>query len=156
MSRQVLAEHMHIINCIPPIDINGAGADGDIFSLKDGNHASIIVQLGVTGATLTITVEECDNVTPSNSTAIAFKVYKEETANGDTLGDRTAVLAAGLTTSANDGIFYVIEIDAEDLTEGFPYVRVRLSDPSAATLASAVAVISGFSGAGAGQLTQIT
>jgi len=138
-----VGEELHTVLGIAPIDINGAGATSDIWNMKNYAHCTIIVGLGVTGAASTITVEECDNVTPSNSTAIAFSYYAETTAGGDTLGARTAATTSGITGSTNDGVFYVIEIDASQLTDGYPYLRVALSDPSAATLATAVVILSG-------------
>jgi hypothetical protein len=112
--------------------------------MKNHAHATIIVQCGVSdGAVPTITVEECDDVTPSHSTAIAFNAYKEETAAGDTLGARTAVASTGVAMSTNNGIMYVIEIDAAELTVGYPYLRVCFTDPGASALISAVAILSG-------------
>ncbi|RJQ29209.1 hypothetical protein C4571_02125 [Candidatus Parcubacteria bacterium] len=131
------------MNATAPIDINGAGASSDVFSMENFSHATIIVQLGVTGAATTITVKECDDVTPTNSTAIAFYYYSETTAAGDTLSTRTAATTSGITGSTNDGVMYVIEIDASQLTDGYKYLQVCASDPSAATLYSCVAILSG-------------
>lgn len=138
-----IAEEMHIVNIIAPVDINGGVTNSDVWSMADWNHASIIVQLGVTGAAATITVEECDDFVPTATTAIAFASYAEETAAGDTLAARVATLAAGLTTSTNDTIFYIIEIDSGQLTDGRPNLRIVVSDPAVATLLSAVAILSG-------------
>lgn len=138
-----LAENCHIVNALAPVDING-GKNSDVISVKDASRIQFIVQLGVTHAATTITVEECDDTTPNDSTAIAFNVYKEETADGDTLGSRTAVTDAGFATSANNGIFYVIDVDPVALTDGYPYVRVCLSDPGGATYGSILAVLSGL------------
>jgi hypothetical protein len=137
-----LAERFHFVNATAPVDINGGAVNSDIWSMENYGHATIIVGLGVTGAASTVTVEECDNFTPDNSTAIAFDVYKEETAAGDTLGARVATAAAGFATSTNDGVFYVIEIDSDQLTAGRPCLRVALSDPSAATLAFVFVILS--------------
>ena len=138
-----IAEESHIVNIIAPVDINGGVVNSDVFSMRDAAKVSIVLTLGVTGAASTVTVEECDDFVPTNTTAIAFSVYKEETAAGDTLGVKVAVAAAGFATSTNDGIIYVIEIDAAELTDGRPNLRIVMSDPSAATLASAVAILSG-------------
>jgi hypothetical protein len=129
---------------LPAVDIN-AGVSTDVFSMKDCSHATIIISMGVTGGASTVTVEECDNFTPSTHTEIAFNVYKEETDAGDTLGARTAVSASGFATSTNNNITYVIEIDAEDLTEGYPNLRLSFSNPGNATYASAVAILTGLS-----------
>jgi hypothetical protein len=142
MSKITIAEHTHVVNIIPPVDINGTGKSSDVFSLENYNRCSIILQMGVTGCPVTVTVQECDDFTPANSTAIAFSVYKEETALGDTLGSRTAVTSAGFSTSANDNIFYVIEIEAAELSDGYPCVRLVLSDPGVSTIVSAAAILS--------------
>lgn len=138
-----IAEQGHLVNILPPIDINGAGATSDYFSLKEYQYVDIIIQLGVTGAASTVTVFEADDVTPSNETAIAFKYRAEDTAAGDTLGALTTATVAGFATSTNDNIFYVIRIDASQLTQGYPYVAIKMSDPSAATVVSAIAILSG-------------
>lgn len=143
MNRFVLAEEGHVVNLINPIDINGAGADSDVFSMEGYSHASIVVQLGVTGAASTLTVYECDDFTPTNSTAIAFRYYAEATAGGDTLAAEAAATTSGISTGTADGIMYVIEIDAADLSDGYPCLQIKLSDPSAATVVSAVAILSG-------------
>jgi hypothetical protein len=154
MSRMVIAEEAHVVNILPAVDIN-AGVSTDVFSMKDCSHATIIVSIGVSHAATTITVEECDNFTPTNHPAIAFKVAKEETSLGDTLGSLTAVTDAGFETSANDNIFYVIELDAEDLSEGYPNVRLSFSNPGGVTYVSAVAILTGLCYAGDQNRTQI-
>lgn len=139
----VVAEDLHVVNALPPIDINVSAQNSDVWSMANHSHASIIVQFGVTGAATTITVEECDDFTPTNSTAILFPSYSETTASGDTLGARTATPATGLSSGTNNSIFFVIEIDASQLTDGFPNLRVALTDPGSATLANVVVILSG-------------
>lgn len=141
------AEHGHVVNILPPVDVNG-GANSDVFSMKGYAHASIIVTIGVSSGVGAITVEECDDFTPTASTAIAFSYYKEETAAGDTLTTKQSATTAGFTPSANDNITYVIEIDASELTDGYPNLRVAFATPGAACLVSAVAVLSGSRYAG--------
>jgi hypothetical protein len=143
-----IAEECHVVNATPPVDINGAGASSDVFSLENYAHATIICQLGVTGAAATITVEECDDFVPSDSAAIAFDHYAEETPGGDTLDARASASVAGITISTEDSIMYVIEIDASQLTDGYPNLRVVVSDPAAATLFSCLVILSGSRFAG--------
>ena len=141
MGRFNIAEECHIVNILPPLDIDAAAQVSDYFSTKNAGSVQIILQLGVTGATAVLTIEESDDAAGSSTTAIAFNVYKEETAAGDTLGARTAVTSSGMTTSANDGIFYIVDIDPRDLTDGYPYLVAKLTDPGAATFGSAVAIL---------------
>ena len=138
-----IAEQFHVMVPGAPIDINGAGLTSDIWNMKNYAHASIVVALGVTGAATTVTVEECDDTTPSNSTAIGFSYYPEVTAGGDVTEAKTVVGVGGFACSTNDGVYYVIEIDASQLTDGYPYLRVVNSDPSAATLVAQVVILSG-------------
>ena len=137
-----VAEQGHIVNILAPVDING-GVNSDIFSMKDHSHVDILIQNGVNAAASTVTVEACDDFSPSANTAIAFNVYKEETAAGDTLGARTAVAATGFAMGTNNGIMYVISIDAAELPAGKPNLRICFSDPSASVIASAAAILSG-------------
>lgn len=138
-----VADGGHFVQAVAPIDINGGVTNSDVWSMAKYAHASIVIMLGVTGAAVTVTLEECDDFVPTTTTAIPFARYAEETAGGDTLGAKTATLAAGFATSANDGIFYFIEIDAAELTDGRPNLRVVLSDPAAATLAAVGVFLSG-------------
>lgn len=139
-----IAEMMHVVNILPPQSIAGA-VTSDVFSLKNHGHATIIVTAGSTNADAgNITIEECDDFTPTNDTAIDFYYYAEETAGGDTLGARTkAVAATGIDVSGNDNITYVIEIDATELSDGYPNLILKWSAPGGATLVSAVAILSG-------------
>ena len=138
----VTAEEGHDVLCLAPVDING-GVSSDVWSMVHWGHASILIALGVTGGATTVTLEECDDFTPSNSTAIAFSVYKEETAGGDTLGAKVAVTTAGFAASTNDGVFYRIEIDTAQLSDGFPNLRVVLSNPGGVTFGAIIATLSG-------------
>lgn len=140
----VLAEVGHIVNLVPPIDITG-GVFGDVFHMGKYAHATIIVQIGVSAAAFTkIIVNECTDFAAAGATAIAHTIYKEETDAGDTLGARTAVAAAGTTPSANNNIMYVIEIDAAQLSAGYGYVQLSLTNGANSVIASAVAILSGL------------
>jgi hypothetical protein len=138
-----IPEDGHICNILPAVSING-GANTAVFSMRHAGHVDILISVGVSNDAFDITVEECDDFTPTNHPAIAFHVYKEETASGDTLAARTDVTDAGFTTSANDNIFYVISLDASELSRGYPNVRVCFSNPGGATYVAVMAVLSGY------------
>ena len=146
----VIAEAGHVVNLIPPIDITG-GVNGDRFSMENYGHASILVQVGVSAAAFTkIELWECNAATggsdATDNVKIAYNVYKEETALGDTLGAKVAaadVTTAGVTPNAADNIFYVIELDASELSDGFQWVELRLTNGVNSVIASAAALLSG-------------
>lgn len=137
------AEMGHVVNIIPPVDITG-GKTGDVFSMAEWAHASIIVQIGVSTAAFTkILLYECTSLAAAGAAAIAFNYYAEETAAGDTLAARAAALAAGVTPNAADNIMYVIELDASELTDLYHFVQLSLTNTTNSVIASAVAILSG-------------
>lgn len=142
MPRFVTPQDGHPVNILPPIDITG-GKDSDVFSMKNYGHASICLQVGVSAAAFTkIILQACDDFTPSNTTDIAFRLYSEETAAGDTLAAVEAVAATGKTPSANDNIMYWIEIDADELPADKTCLRLHLTNGANSVIASAVAILS--------------
>jgi hypothetical protein len=141
----VLAEQGHVVQAIAPVDVTG-GQNGQAFSMKKYQHASILVLIGVSAAAFTkIILNACTDASSSNPTAIPFAIYKQETAGAshDVLGARTAVTSAGYTPSANDGIFYVIEVDANELPDGSPYVQVQLTNGTNSVIAAVAVILSG-------------
>lgn len=78
--------------------------------------------VGATG-TSTITVEACDDTTPTNSTAVAFR-YRTCT-TGDTWGSWTEATTTGFTTTAGSSQLYQIVVPAAELaSEGYGYARL--------------------------------
>ncbi len=138
-----IANECHVVNILTPQDVQ-AGVSSDVFSMEGYQHATIIVQAGVTDADAgNVTLEECDDFTPTAHTEIAFNYYAETTAAGDTLSTKTAATATGIDVSANNSIMYVIEVDGSQLTDGYPNLRISWSACGGATYGSAVAILSG-------------
>ena len=133
----------HYVLGVAPVDIDAGAQPSDAFKLSNYSHASIIISLGVTGAASTVTIKESTDASGSGATAIAFSYYGEATAGGDTTGARTSATSSGFATATTDGIFYIIEINAEDLSDGYEWVTVHLSDPGSATFASVGVILSG-------------
>ncbi len=132
MGASQLMESMNAYNCAPSglvaanEDLFNGDPASDVISMA--NYRSIIFLIaknaGATG-TATITVESCDDVTPSTTTAIPF-TYRATT-SGNAAGAVTAATAAGFTTTAGADQLYEIEIDAADLgTDDF--VRLQCTE----------------------------
>jgi hypothetical protein len=147
----VVAEEGHIVNILPPVDITG-GKKSQAFSMANYQHATILLQVGVSAAAFTSIVVQAGSATAAigsdvtGNTALAFTMYKQETAGADkdVLGAPVAETTSGeASVSANDGIFYVIELDANALPDGKPYVQLVLANGSNSVIASAVAILSG-------------
>jgi hypothetical protein len=150
-----VAESGHVVNALPPVDITG-GTTSQAIDTALAGHVSFILQIGVSAAApgaVTVQAGTATAAVGSNvagATALPFRVYKQETAGAshDVLDTGTDVTSAGFTPVAADGIFYVIEIDADALPAGKPYVQLALANTSNSVIASAVAVLSGLRYAG--------
>lgn len=138
-----ISEEGHVVNVLPPVDLSG-GATGDRFSMANWAHATIIVQLGITSVAPTaIIVKECNAASAGTATAIAFNYYKQETDSGDVLSTKQTATASGIAPSGNNNIFYAIELDARQLSDGYPWVEVSVTCESGqSVLGSIVAVLS--------------
>ena len=101
----------------------------DIINTKNYGHVTFYIMEGAGGTgTTVLTVEECDDVSASNSTAIAFNYRVTAAGGGDTFGALTAATAAGYTTIAGAQKQIIIEIDAAELSDGFPFVRIQTTE----------------------------
>ena len=133
----------HYVNALPPIDINVGAQTSDAWTMAKHSHASIILQFGVVGAATTFTLEQATAADGSDAAAMAFNFYSETSAGGDTLSARTSATASGVATGTTNNVTYIIELDAEELTDGYTWLRVQLTDPGTATVAGVSAVLSG-------------
>ena len=138
-------ENLHFLPGLAPIaDAFDGTVYSDIFEVQGAGAFWIINKgVGATG-TSTITVEACDDVTPTNSTAVAFWYRKSTTP--DTWTDVTAATTAGFTTTAGSAQMYQIWVPASELgEEGYGYARLKLVEvANAAVLAGIVAGVYGL------------
>jgi hypothetical protein len=126
MPRYELLNNLHFIKGLDPVADAFAGTvTSDVVDLS--NHESAIFLIykgaGATG-TSTITVEACDDVTPTNATAIPF--YSKSITSTDIQGAMTARAAAGFDTTAGASQLYAIQVDASQLAAlGRSFVRLK-------------------------------
>lgn len=132
----------HIVLAVPPSDITG-GVAGDRFTMKNWGRASIIFVLGSSASAPTgITVLAYAAATGGSGEAIEFDVYKQETAAADVMAAKVAVATTGYVPTANDNVFYVIEIDGDKVPDGKPFIELAVTAAAAAILACAIVVLS--------------
>jgi hypothetical protein len=133
----------HIVGLSSPADSAGVAVTSDIVNVGKYHSVSLLVYLGtLTGDTAVVTVEECDDVTPTTNTAIAFR-YRESgaTTTSDAYGAVTAATSSGFTFAAtDDDHILMIDINGADLTDGYPYVRVVVT-PGGSASASELAIL---------------
>lgn len=121
----VASEMGHVIlGLAPQATSNVAALTSDTFLMKGWSHASILIAGGVGSTATSVTMGECTSFAGSDRTALTFRYAKEATKDGDTL-DAALAWASALTLGATAGVFAVIELDADELTDGYPYVQVN-------------------------------
>jgi hypothetical protein len=137
------AQAGHWAQLLAPVDETG-GKTSAAFSMATYAHASIVLGIGVSAAAPgAVTLQACADASGTSATAIAFDVFKCEVAASDVLGARTPVTTAGFTPPATDNIFYVIEIDAQKLPQGLPYLRVVEADATNSVINAIFVLLSG-------------
>ena len=121
----VAAEMGHIVLALAPQGTTVCAAlTSDTFLMEGWGHATILIAGGVGSTATSVTVGECTSFAGSGRTAVTFRYAKEASTGGDTL-DAALTTASALTLGATAGVFAVIELDADELTDGYPYVQVN-------------------------------
>ena len=158
MPKELLMERMHFVNGLVPVADAFAGtAATDVVNMENFSHVTFVMQLGVgTTGTSTITVEACDDTTPTNTSAVAF--YYREVTTGDTTSAPTACASTGFTTTAGSNKLVIVECNDDMLSASeYGYVRMKMvevaNDP---VLGGVLIILSGSRYAQSAQATAIT
>jgi hypothetical protein len=148
----ILTQNTHIIPVKAAVADAFAGTlNTDIINMKNAKRCTFLMHWGVgaTGTTV-VTVDACDDVIASNTTAIAFN-YKRlnaaaDPATEDTWGALTAATASGFTTIAGSYQMYAIEIDAAVVAAtGYGFVRLTCTESvDNPLLGGVIAILSGL------------
>ena len=117
--------YTHLVKGLDPVADAFAGTvSTDVVSMKNHETVEFYIYKGV-GATgtSTITVEACDDIVPTTTSAIAFRYQAITT--GDTHGAMTEAAAAGFATTAGSSQLYKVSVDSQALAvSGYEYVRL--------------------------------
>ena len=116
-----------LVQGLPPVaDAFSGTVYSDVINMKNWARVRFIRYAGVgTTGTSTLTVEACDNTTPSNVSAIPFR-YRETGAGTDVFGALTDATASGFTTTAGSNQIVEVWADAEQLgASGYGYIRLK-------------------------------
>lgn len=137
-----LIGNVQIIPIIHPVDTTTNAPTCDIFSMARYNHACIIVQTGVNSKGFAITVEECTAAAGTNNTALSDFNYREM-ATTDTWGALTASSGTLTVADDDDSHVFAIEIDADELSDGYEWVKLTCAAPASGNnYVSAIAILS--------------
>lgn len=122
-----LIQQLDAVQGIAPVaDAFDSTVYTDVVSMKNFESVMFVIQKGVgTTGTSTITVEACDDFTPSNTSAVTF-FYKKVTGSDDVASVLTKATTAGFTTTAGSNHIYAIEVRYGDLAaSGYTNVRLK-------------------------------
>lgn len=136
MSKFFAGEEVHVVPLLAPVDAAAVAKSSDVIGVKEYQGIQFLVEFGViTGDTCVVTVLECDDTTPSNSTAIAFKYRKSAAVGSDSMGALTAATASGVSmTASDDGKALLIDVDPAALSSGRPYLMVTATPGGSMTV----------------------
>lgn len=112
---QTMMQNIHVCKGLDAVANAFAGTVGsNVFNMQ-GYETCLFIYHKAVGAsgTATITVEACDNISPTNHTAIPF--YYKTITSGDTDSVLTKATSAGFTTTAGSSQLYLIEVRNTDL-----------------------------------------
>ena len=124
----------------PVADFLAGTKNSDVHNMAGFNGAMFVLHwgVGVTGTT-TLTVQACDDVTPSNTTAIVF--WYREITSGDTDGAWTKATTAGFLTTAGSNHIIQVFVSASDVAAasvnsvvGNKFVRLHSVEGTASPL----------------------
>jgi len=121
-----MLQNLHFVKGLDPVaDAFSGTVYSDVIDMSEFQEILFVVYKGVgTTGTSTITVEACDDTTPSNTSAIAF--WYRAITSGDTHGALTAATTSGFTTTAGSSQLYLISVRAAELlSSGYKYVRLK-------------------------------
>ena len=149
------AEDGHYSPLIIPHEQNGAAHASTVIRMGKYNHADIFIFIGAaTRAAGIITLESCDDMTPTTHTELAFPYYVSTAAfgsasddvwNGPTVLTATTGITPGAVgpAAASTGVTYLIPLEASMLTPGHIGFRLSIADPGAGSIGCAWAILSG-------------
>ena len=123
MGNMQIPTDLHFVKGLDPVaDAFASTVYSDIIEVA-GQGIGFVIYKGVgTTGTSTITVEACDDISASNSTAVVFW-YKRV---GTTDSGWTAATTAGFTTTAGSSDLYHIAVPADQIGEtGYAYARLK-------------------------------
>lgn len=150
--------HKIVKGLAPAADRFNTSPSTDIYHLAEAENITFLVihQGGTTGQG-TFTVEACDNVTPSNTEAIAFRYRRLTTGASDTIGAPATAAATGIDSVAAEDTIIEISVRASELPAGKGYVRLKcaekVNDPVNACV---VAILGGLRYGGVNQPSALT
>lgn len=139
-----LLQNLHFVKGLDPVaDAFSGTVASDVVNMSAYGSCLFIIHKGVgTTGTSTITVEACDDVVPTTTSAVPF-FYKTIT-SGDTDSVLTKATTSGFTLTAGSSQIYLIEVRDRDLaSSGYKYVRLKAVESVDAAVLAGITIALG-------------
>lgn len=150
----LLIERLQPVKGIDPVaDGMAGGVASDVYDMSAFTRLLFLVYRGVaTGGTAapTYTVDACDDIVPTNTSAIPFNYRKS-------LGAVATATATGFQATAGSSAIDVIEIHESALAAlGYRYVRLAIAETVNDPVVSAVLAVGELKEGGSGSYATVT
>jgi len=139
-----LYEQAKIVPILEAEDHN-AGADGDSVCMENYGHATFIITFGeLTGNAVLKFYEGATAGAKTTAKTFSYRATSTDLKNagGDTLGSESTSAALTLTAATYEDRMLVAEIDASELTDGYPWITPEISSAASEEFAAIIAVLS--------------
>jgi hypothetical protein len=122
----------NLVTCakLPDADLYNSDPATDVYNMKNYDRITFILVEGAGGTgTAVLTVEECTSAAAAGATAIAYR-YKTcaDAGSADTWSAWTAIASTGYTTVAGANKMVAIEVRSNELSAGYPFIRLQLTE----------------------------
>lgn len=142
----------HVVQGIVPVaDAFAGGVSSDVVSLKDYNRVTWLIITGAiedSGVSNLVTVDACDDATPSNTTAMPFYHRSLEwSTSADSWGDLTLATASGYNLTDNHAVANAVHIVTvtgdmvNSAAAGYESARLTIAETANKTITAAVLTI---------------
>ena len=140
-----LCERTKIVPIIEPEDHQASGIDGDSVSLENYGHVTFIFTFGeLTGDAILYIYSGATAGAKTNAETFNYRATAADirATAGDTLGTEATSAALTLTAATYEDRMVVVEMDADEFTDGYPWITPNISDAGSETFVSCVAILS--------------
>lgn len=150
-TRFTKTEETYVYPLLGPQDIN-TGKTGNYVSMKNYNHARIIIVIGACAATSDLVIKEATSVTGTSAQTWTgwdyvmkngnYSLYNTEDASDTKDVTKTAVSSYTYALGTTANVMLIIEFDASQLSAGYDCFSINFSNPGATDLVCAIVELS--------------
>jgi hypothetical protein len=138
----IYLEDLRIAKGLDPVANAFAGTVySDVLRVSTAHKAIFLLYKGVgTTGTTVVTVQACDDASPSNTSAVPFRYRRLN--NTDVPGAVTECESTGFTTTAGSSDLYAIEVDGKALaSSGYEFVALKCVEATASAVVGAIVAL---------------